>query len=220
MPDDDRLNVAQQSRMTALTRALISLGMTAALAVMALGAFVLADARQDTWAQAEHASQNLILALERDIARNVAVYDLSLQGAIDSIHQPGIDEVSPAIRHSAVFDRAATASHLGSILVLDRTGTIKLDSTAMAPHPLNLSDRDYFKVHVDRPDAGLFVSRVFRSRLRGGDPSIAISRRISGPGGEFEGVVVGTLRLAYFAQPIREAGCGGAWVGNAAQHRG
>ena len=38
----------------------------------------------------------------------------------------------------------------------------------------------------------------YRSRLRGGDESLAVSRRLSNPDGSFAGVVVGTLRLAYF----------------------
>ena len=77
-------------------------------------------------------------------------------------------------------------------------GTVVADSTAVPPHPLNFADRDYFQVHQEQTDAGLYVSRLFRSRLRGGDPSIAISRRRPDVNGQFAGVVVGTMRLAYF----------------------
>ena len=174
------------------------LGLLVMLGTLGLGGVVLLDARRDTWRQAEQASSNLVLALERDITRTVATYDLSLQGAADAMHLPGLETISPELRHAALFDRAATAEYLGSLLVLDAAGDIVADSTAVTPHRLNLADRDYFTVHRDRTDAGLYVSRPFRSRLRGGDASIAISRRLSNADGSFAGIVVGTLRLAYF----------------------
>ena len=188
----DSAAISQPPRWLAL------LGLIVMLGTLALGAAVLLDARRDTWQQAEQASSNLVLALERDIARTIATYDLSLQGAADAARLPGIGEISPELRHSTLFDRAATAEYLGSLLVLDATGDIVADSTAVTPHQLNFADRDYFTVHRDRTDAGLYVSRPFRSRLRGGDASIAISRRLSNADGTFAGAVVGTLRLAYF----------------------
>ena len=172
--------------------------MAVAIGVLALGAIVLADTREDAWRQADRASINLVTTIERDIARNIMLYDLSLQGAIDALEQPGIDDVSPSLRQAAIFDRAASAEYLGSILVLDDKGDVRFDSTAIVPHKLHLGDRDYFKVHVDNPNVGMFLSRPFRSRLRNDDASISISRRLSGPDGKFLGVVVGTLRLAYF----------------------
>ncbi|MGI4939758.1 MAG: sensor domain-containing diguanylate cyclase [Janthinobacterium lividum] len=176
------------------------LGLLVMLGTLAFGGAVLLDARRDTWHQAEQASSNLVLALERDITRTVATYDLSLQGAADAMRLPGIETISPELRHATLFDRAATAEYLGSMLVLDAAGDIVADSTAVTPHRLNLVDRDYFTIHRDRTDAGLFISRPFRSRLRGGDASIAISRRLSNADGSFAGVVVGTLRLAYFEE--------------------
>ena len=179
-------------------RWLTPLGLLVMLGTLVVGAAMLLDSRRDAWQQAEQASSNLVLALERDIARTIAAYDLSLQGAADALRQPGIGEVSPELRHAALFDRAASADYLGSLLILDAAGDIVADSTAPVPHQVNLGDRDYFTIQRDRTDAGLYVSQPFRSRLRGGDASIAISRRLSGRDGAFAGVVVGTLRLAYF----------------------
>ena len=173
-------------------------GVIVAGMILLLGALALYDGRRDAWFQAERSASNLSTALERDISRNIAIYDLSLQGALDVLRLPGIENVDPGIRHAAIFDRAATADYLGSILVLDAEGNIKYDSTSVVPHALNLADRDYFQVHRDDRGVGLFVSQPFRSRLRGGDSSMAITRRIDGPDGSFQGVVVGSIRLAYF----------------------
>ncbi|WP_198384771.1 sensor domain-containing diguanylate cyclase [Roseomonas sp. KE2513] len=171
--------------------------MGVAVGVLGLGALVLLDARTDAWRQAEQASANLTRALEADIARNIHTYDLSLQGTSAALSQPGLDQATPEVRHMALFDRAGVAEYLGSVLVLNAEGTIVANSTSLVPERLNFADRDYFRVHQDRAEAGLYISRPYQSRLRRGDPSIAISRRL--PGAErFQGVVMGAMRLAYF----------------------
>lgn len=174
------------------------LAMGVAVGMLALGGAILVDSRADAWRQAEHASNNLELALTRDIERNVMLYDLSLQGVIEAMNRPDIDKISPETRQMTLFDRAATAEYLGALLVLDADGTVIADSTTMAPRPVNLSDREHFKVHQQRADVGLFISRPFKSRLRADESSIAISRRISRPDGSFGGVVTGAMRLDYF----------------------
>jgi len=167
---------------------LTALGMSVAMGVLALGAVILIDTRADAWRQAEQASNNLVLALTRDIERTITLYDISIQGAINALAQPDIDQLSPETRQLALFDRAATADYLGVMLVLNPSGDVVADSSSSKPHDLNLSEREHFKVHQERADVGLFTSRPYKSRMRSGDLSVAFSRRISGPNGRFDGV--------------------------------
>ena len=180
------------------SRWLTTLGIGVAVAMLVLGGAALLQARLDTWQQAQQAARNLLLALDRDIARNLTILDLSVQGVIDGLADPGINQATPSVRHHALFDRSATAEDLGSILVLDVDGNVIEDSTSLIPHVLALGDRDYFQVHRDRADVGMYVSRPFRSRLANGDLRFSISRRISAPDGAFGGVVQATLRLNFF----------------------
>ena len=190
---------AAQSVYPSTVRRLLVLGISVALGMLAVGALLLFDARQDAWRQAERSSTNLVKTLERDIARNFAIYDLSLTGAIEALGEPGIADIRPELRQSAIFDRAASAEYLGSFIILDRNGVIAFDSKSLPAQALNLSDRDYFRAHQEDLNAGLFLSLPFRSRLRSNDLTIAISRRITGPSGAFNGgVAVAALRLAYF----------------------
>lgn len=191
-----------------MLRWLTGFSILVAIGILAVGVVVMADLRRDTWRQAAVAAENLAVVLNQEMARNIALYDLSIQGARDAVLLPGLENVSAEIRQTAIFDRAATAEYLGSLLVLKPDGTIFADSTSIDPHKLYLGDRDYFIVHRDKPDAGLFISKPFLSRLRGGDPSVAISRRIDGPDGTFAGVVVGTLRLAYFESIFKHLNIG------------
>ena len=61
----------------------------------------------------------------------------------------------------------------------------------------NNADREYFKVHAGRGDLGLHAGRPAVSRLTG-ERMMNFSRRIDKPDGFFGGVVVGTIKLAYF----------------------
>lgn len=181
-------------------RTLTVLGFVLALGMFGLGVAMLLDARRDAWHQAEQASRNLLTALSRDIGRNIATYDLSLTGLAEALREPGLDDVSPSIRHSALFDRAAAAEFLGTMLVLDKQGHLVVSSNPMPVKVTDFSSRDYFRIHRDKPDVGMFVSRAFRSTIWIGDERITLSRRLVARDGSFDGIVAGSLRLAYFRQ--------------------
>lgn len=87
---------------------------------------------------------------------------------------------------------------IGSVLVLDAAGNIILDSASDEPRNSNFADRKYFTIQRDRPDVGLYVSDPYASRLRGGPPLIALSRRLSNADGSFAGIVMITINVQYF----------------------
>jgi hypothetical protein len=177
---------------------LVILSAAITLGLLGSGAALLLDARHDAWRQAQQASDNLAVTLARDIAANIEMFDLSLLSAIEASRLPGIDEVSPEIRQMAMFGMTAGTAYLGALLMIGPDGNIAANSTGYRLPPQNFADREWFTAHQGRPDIGLFVSRPFTSRLRNGDPLIAISRRLPGPDGSFAGVVIDGLRLAYF----------------------
>ncbi len=114
---------------------------------------MLLDLRKDAWERTEQTSKNLLQALELDITRNVEMYDLSLQAAVDNLASPGLAEVSPQMRQLVLFDRAATARDMGVMLVIDEHGDILADLDAVPPRKGNYADREYFKVHKVRADS-------------------------------------------------------------------
>lgn len=164
--------------------------------------------RRVTWESAYTSARNLTGVLAADIGRTLRVYDLSLQGVVERLREPGIERVSSETLHRFLFDRASSAEYLGAIGVLNEKGDVVYDSMAQQEPSGNFADRDYFQVHRDADDVGMYVSRPYRSRLRGADESIAISRRISNPDGSFAGVVVGSLRLAFFRDRFAELSIG------------
>ncbi|AMG36292.1 diguanylate cyclase [Achromobacter xylosoxidans] len=181
-----------------LHRSLYALAGLIAVGICAAAVALLWMDRRTTWNQAYVSARNLTEVLAADIGRTIRVYDLSLQGVIERLHEPDIESLPRGTLHRFLFDRAASAEYLGTILILDRDGNVRYDSQSTEPVTVNFADRDFFQVHRDHPDAGMYVSRPYLSRLRGGDESIGISRRLSNPDGSFAGVVTGSLRLAYF----------------------
>lgn len=189
----------QQLRLNLLTpRAIVAGALLIACFMVSLCGFVLFQSRADALERASETSRNVALIAERDIERNFELYSLSLQAVIEGVSDPELMALAPRLRGAALFDRAASASYLGAILVLDANGNVVLDSLDDVPPKLNLADRRYFTVQRDNPNAGLFVSDPYRSRLRNGSLSIALSRRIAHPDGSFAGIVMVAIQLEYF----------------------
>jgi diguanylate cyclase (GGDEF)-like protein len=158
-------------------------------------ASVMLDMRRGEEELARQTLENLASGIEADISRNIELYDLSLRAVASNMVLPEINQVSKPIRHLILFDHAATARHFGAIQVFDATGQLIIDASTLDPVTENRVDEEYFQVHRDRPDAGLFISRPMLHR---GAYAVVLSRRISAPDGKFLGVVAGAIRFSYF----------------------
>ncbi len=177
------------------------------VAFCAASASTLYDLRQTTYAQAVSSETNLLDALSQDIARNIEIYDLSLQGVVEGLAEPGLSDLTSRFKDLVLFDRAASAKDLGAILVLDRDGKVVRGSRPEALGA-DFSDREYFLAQKAAPEQGLFISAPFRRRVTGSDEVIALSRALKDPDGAFAGIVVGTLRLDYFRRLFSRADLG------------
>ncbi|MEA2991506.1 MAG: hypothetical protein QOD40_426 [Alphaproteobacteria bacterium] len=181
---------------------LMALSLAVALGFCVVCSMVLWEARQTAWDHAGQTASNLVVAVNSDIARSIDQYDLSLQGVVEGLKLPEINQVSPQTRQAILFDHSATAMYMGSTRVLDETGNVVLDSHSLNLVAENLSSRDFFQAHRNDADLGLYISGPFTAR--NGEYVIGLSRRLSRRDGSFSGVVVGTLRLAYFHELFRK----------------
>ncbi|MFC6050134.1 diguanylate cyclase domain-containing protein, partial [Methylobacterium hispanicum] len=185
----------------------VALSVLAPLGMLAMCGLMLLDLRHDAWDKAEQTSRNLLQVVERDIARNIEIIDLSLQAVADNLRAPETLAASARARQMILFDRAATARDLGVMLVLDENGDSVLDASALPARKVNNADRDYFQAHKTHPDLGLHISKPVVSRLTGA-PIVVLSRRIDKPDGSFGGVVLGSLKLSYFSRLFDRIGLG------------
>ncbi|NTZ06610.1 sensor domain-containing diguanylate cyclase [Burkholderia metallica] len=200
MPSESGLTsrVAAHLRRFLLPHLIFYTGLLIALILLLLCGIVLYEGRIDARDRSRSMQQNLALMASWDIERNIEIYSLSLQAVVEGENDPEVTRLPMPLRRQVLFDRATTAKYLGGIYVLDANGDISVDGKSDVPRKANFGNEPYFTVHRDHPDVGLYVSDPYHSRLRGGSPSIALSRRITRPDGSFGGVAVMSIRLEYF----------------------
>ncbi|MCJ2116538.1 sensor domain-containing diguanylate cyclase [Methylobacterium sp. J-001] len=162
-----------------------------------MAAFLLWQMRTDAEHRSQLTANSLVQVLGRDIARNVELYDLSLQAVVDSFGRTDVAQASPELRQLILFDRAASAPGFAFLLLLDARGVIISGSNDLVPKGLDRSDTEYFRhfaAHSD--DDGLHISPPAISRVSG-QQMVMLSRRLSNPDGSFAGVVVGGIKTDY-----------------------
>ena len=161
---------------------------------------VMLDMRRGEQALALQTMENLATSIDSDISRNIELYDLSLRNVVNHVIEPDLEGVIKRVLNLVLFDNAATAKHFGAIQVFNASGDLTHDSATLDPKPENRSTEEYFRVHQEKPDVGLFVGLP---NIHHGTYSMVLSRRITGKDGSFQGVVAGSLHLSYFHDLLR-----------------
>jgi diguanylate cyclase (GGDEF)-like protein len=161
---------------------------------------MLLHARHAAWESAKKETENVKRAVLEDVRSRMTLYGTMLDAAASVLSGPEALAMNAEVTSRLLEGMARDYNIAGVIITLDKNGNSIVDSAHRSKRTDNFSDRPYFLVHRDRPDVGLYVSAPYRSRLRNGDPSIALSRRISDSEGRFAGVVVAALRLEHFRE--------------------
>ena len=190
-----RHNIAKRRHWRLSAKLLIAASVATVIGFSAICVSVMFDMRRGEEELARQMLENLAAGIDADIGRNIELYDLSLRAVASSLALPQIGNVSKEVRHLILFDRTMTARHFGAIQVFDAEGRLTIDASSLDPRPENRKDEEYFQVHRDKADIGLFVSRPTMYR---GAYSVVLSRRLSDEDGGFAGVIVGSLRFSYF----------------------
>ncbi|MDX3905696.1 MAG: diguanylate cyclase [Pigmentiphaga sp.] len=166
-------------------------------------AAALYDTRQDARRAARDATVNLSRVVADGIGRDIELVDLSLQSILHDLRLAENAGLDAYRRHQLLFGNLPRMRGIGALILLDASGNVLTDSRSVRARGMAFAHRDYFRVHKDSADVGLYVSRPFLSRMTG-QWSIAVSRRIARPDGSFGGVVVGTLQVAYLENLFRQ----------------
>ena len=149
--------------------------------------------RETTLALAERQHDNVAGALAEQAARALQTTDLILRQAMlldpDASGSPQSRDTIPDLlrRHMSGVPQVR------NLFLFDPARQLHL-STAPTGANSDISDRSYYRAHVDQPDLGLYVSEPFISRATG-EPTFALSRRLPGPG--FHGIAGATVDVAY-----------------------
>ncbi|WP_425328491.1 sensor domain-containing diguanylate cyclase [Rhodopseudomonas palustris] len=156
---------------------------------------IMLEMRRSAQELARQTQENLASTIGADINRNIELYDLSLRAVVSSLALPELAQVDAKIRNLILFDHSVSAKHFGPMQVFDPTGRLWLDSATLTPQSVDRAGEEFFRVHVEQPDLGLYISRPMQHR---GTYSVVLSRRVSAPDGSLAGVVAGSIRFSYF----------------------
>lgn len=143
-------------------------------------------------------TQNLVLVLEEHTRQTLRRVDLSLETAADAVRR--VSNPANTDRRTLAEQLRAALSDDGlirAISLIDRDGQVYASTRPGAVAPTNAADRDFFIVHRERHDAGVFIGATVKSRVDG-QWTLPVSRRLSNPDGSLAGVIVAIVEPAYF----------------------
>lgn len=191
-PHDRRLSIPT-------TRAVLASVSALAIVIAAGTALILGELRSRQIADAQREVANLSRLLAEQTARTLQSVDFILKGAIERVREgqarPQLMEQTTV--RALMQARISGVPYVRALCIFDPQGRLSLHSHVHPAPKLYVGDRDYFKVHMENPGYGLYIDKPARSRLTG-EWTIQLSRRIDGPGGEFQGVFSAALNPAHF----------------------
>ncbi|HEY0330749.1 MAG TPA: ATP-binding protein [Rhodopseudomonas sp.] len=105
---------------------------------------------------------------------------------------------SEAALHLRLKRIAAGSEQVKSLWIFDSHGRALVNSVSHPAPPIDFSDRDYFRAHVER-DVGIYIGEILQPRAPfGGAAFFGVSRRRPSPDGRFVGVTQASLLPEYF----------------------
>jgi diguanylate cyclase (GGDEF)-like protein len=152
--------------------------------------------------QDQMATFSLILAEQAD--RSFESVDLVISNIAERIAADGVtDSISFNQKMSGhdIFvllqEKITEVPQLDAIVLFDRDGAL-INSSRSWPRPdVHISDRVFFTAVKADPRLNTYVTEPIQNRTTG-TWTIYLSHRLSGPNGEFIGVVLGAIQLRYF----------------------
>lgn len=176
-----------------------AVGVAGTLVTLAAFAVLLAIMATDYHEKVDHAretSANLSSIIALDLENNFGFYDVQLQDLVHSVEERNTWPLTADILHGQMFRSLPADAYVDDKCIVGASGKIiASQSSRDIDAALRLNDRDYFLEQKNSLNAGLFISHPFRSRLRNGAQSIALSRRINDREGAFAGVAFYEVNL-------------------------
>ncbi|AOJ02522.1 MULTISPECIES: bifunctional diguanylate cyclase/phosphodiesterase [Burkholderia] len=153
------------------------------------------------------------LSVEKDSAYREAVASAAIlstaleQHTVKAIHQ--VDQITRFVKYEfekspAHFNLASTVEKgvvpsdtLIQVSLLDSRGRLFANTADPHPKPIDLSDREHFKVHLQHNGDELYISKPVLGRVSR-HWTLQMTRRLNHPDGSFAGVVVVSEDPTYF----------------------
>jgi diguanylate cyclase (GGDEF)-like protein len=190
------------------TLGLAVLGGVLAVAIAVATGWVIATRRSDDLARSGRTAGELVQVLAEQTARTLQPVDLMLrvmqQRLIDTAGQTPGDQ--SWLRSKAAFnlltEQLKSLPQVDALVMVGADGRL-LNYTRKYPTPaLDLSGRDYYRYLSTHDDHGLYISEPNQT-IEDGIWTVHFARRVNNGAGEFAGLAVAAVTIAYLADFYR-----------------
>ena len=144
---------------------------------------------------AERATANIAGAAEQGVARTIEAIDQRLRFVRDAFRR---DPDGFSLNYIA-SDSGYQDGVVMQIALIDAEGRLRLTNLGPTDRSMDLSDRPHFRIHLERSDDILHVSRPVLGRVSG-RWSVQFTRKLYAADGRFAGVVVCSLDPYWLTQ--------------------
>ena len=184
-----KLHVVQLPRLIAERRSSALFGV-AIIAMLWVGIILkyAEDVRADKW-DAERTNYNFAMVFEENVLRSIGEIDKALLYLRRSI-----ETRKDSTDYTTIVNTTDLLSEIiVQVAIIDADGIMRASNAGPQPAaPLDLSDREHFRVHVGSREDHLFISKPVIGRVSE-KWSVQFSRRFLNRDGTFAGVVVASL---------------------------
>ncbi|MDI3356262.1 diguanylate cyclase [Pseudomonas sp. UYIF39] len=157
------------------------------------------QSRRHDLALAQVASSNLTRAMAQQAEDTFMQADLVLASLTDWIQTDGFGAPQKARLQKVFARRVQALNQLHGIFLFDQKGQWVVTSFDELPRGPGVGDRDYFKFHQQNVSSQAHIGAAIRSR-ENGEWIIPISKRVNDKNGNFQGVLLAGIKMAYFDQ--------------------
>ena len=182
-------------------RKLIVLLGAVVLAAMLLLGYLIWSGYQEAIHAAETTTRNYAAIIEARLDATLRRADAEVQVLARTLPVAALNQQA-APRYARAFDaeldsRLANFEELAGLRIFDANGDVLYTSARASALRAQISDRSYFRLLRDNPQAGLVFSEVLVSRSTG-RPSMIAARALRDGQGAFRGVVFAGIELEHF----------------------
>ena len=185
---------------------LVICGLLLAAVVIASTVAMVLDLRDRALAAAERELGNTALVLAEQTDRAFQAVELLQSSLIVRMNASGIVSAEDFERqmsghdiHSMLKDKVSGWPHIGAITLINSQGKL-FNFSRFWPLPnIDVTDRDFYRTLKSDARLTSFMGEPVRNRATG-SWTIHLARKVAGPDGEFLGLVLGAMEMAYLEQ--------------------
>jgi diguanylate cyclase (GGDEF)-like protein/PAS domain S-box-containing protein len=176
-------------------------------AVVSVGSVgVVLDLRDRALATAERELSNTARVLAEQTDRAFQTVEFLQSGLLDRMKASGIASARDYERlmsgrdvHLMLKDKVAGRPHIGAITLINSQGKLFNFSRFWPPPDIDVTDRDFYRALATDARLTSFMGEPVRNRATG-SWTIHLVRKVTGPNGEFLGLVLGAMEMEYLEQ--------------------